>query len=1239
MHRKLILLPVFLLMAAAAELPIQRVDIHVDGARPLAGERSRFAISPSGEIAFTYTLAAHDLSCKPLGLIQPDGEIRLTAVDSESTWNVEGWGTHGFPFDLAYDSTGELHVATRHRGQPYGVDYWRRVDGDWKLESFGAGVTFGGNNVALGLKSGDRPVVISLDRNRSRLAVWERDDGGEWSASLPAMLGNAAAGHFDLVVEGDGRLRVIFCQNGGPAVCATRDLGGDWTKAPISDAAPARMIAATRDASGRTHVSFASGKAVHYAVLGENDTWTSKIVAEAAAGNHAGRTDVSAAGGRVAIAWERGLGPNFAPKDYGGVTGAAMLTTIESDGAVATRELVPNNGGRPSVALSSDGTTAWVGVYTGNTAGDDFYLLRIGPGEAPQVSGDAVSQFRDGCLRDIDSGNAKAELRGLQRIDFSTLTTAQRHDLIGRFLDHDDPRIRKSMAAALGGSVEAQEQFASRMPEILRDPDGLVRKTFLESLAGAENAKFAAPVLETALVGDDPTNRLCAAEVVRQHPDWLAPAVLDRAVEAMIRNLGSGSAEMALEQLVDVGNVREKLGNAAKTGAPLQRVRAALIRFRCGEEIDLGALAEVPGKAGRQTQLALCGLLGQMRRAESVSLLEKLLGSEFPAVRSAAVFALRSVGHNAELKPVAKHPKGFDLLALRANAPESAAAAALTKALGHNDPNVRQKSCDALNRIGAKSARAAIRPLLRDDDAGVRIAAKIAIAALDDQPGEGLIDLETWQNATPNRKTRQINAIHRLPTEVSNGVVQAGGDKQLLIDDFVIARQTGLTRRLHPFEKHPRNPVLQAQAPWEEGWADPFMSTVLYDAAERCFKMWYRCGPRHSLKAYAVSADGIHWERPNIAQNAWQEFSRHNLLGFEGKIATWKKPGNNVLFFPSAEGDARYLSLFYQPPTKDYAISRSADGITWTQPKSVRQAHGDVVGLVSDPAGGDFLFFPKYMRQHEGHTRRSFTAARLASLDAPFSASFPFLAAHRDDARVVEDAARAYGSLLPGTLRLGEFHSEIYSVTAIPYQGVVVALYDLWPVIGSREGPLDMPLKVSRDLKTWTDVDYPRRALSIGEFGEWDSGMVYGGNTLLVVDDRIWLYYLGANMGHCTRILPATKPYHSVGVGLATLRLDGFASLQAAGEPGEFTTKPMNVAGGRLQINARCREGGAIRVALLGPEGNALPGFALEDCVPFTGDDLRHVVRWKSGAEIAAGVVSMRVEVVEAEVFAFQFAP
>jgi hypothetical protein len=1207
-------------------------------------------VSPTGEIAFTWTLTAGEFDCKPLGTISSDGRIAYSAIDSETTWNVEGWGSFGHPSDLVYDRQGSLHVATRFHGQPYGVDYWHQVDGQWRLETFGQNVTFGGNNVALGLLPDDRPVVVCMTRDRTRLAVWERTADGQWNAERPEELQGIAAGYFDLTVSDEGLLQVVSCpQSGGPK-CATRDAAGTWNVVTISTVGVCRNISAASAADGQLRISFAAGETgatirdLNHAQLATDGTWTSKVVARTPENQHVGRTDIAATSTRTAITWERGAGATAVSKDYGSVVGSVELTMIDSKNEPVT-QTVAKSGGRPSLALTPDGRTAWVGVYSGNDNGDDFYLLNCNlAGENPDTieapAFDAQAVFAAGCLRDINSGNELAMRRGMQRLDMSRLPAEQRLQLVDRFLENPDATIRTAIVRELARDPVALQRAADdgKLQPILDDPDRLVRKTLLTHFADdASVAEIGQWLVVAGLASSDAMTRLASAELMREHSDWPVTPAVERAVGSLIADLGhsdvvrSGSAGMALERLADLEPVVTAL-NAALTGGHIdQRAKAALVLWRTKQTFELKHLEE------------------SMRSREGIPLLKLGLDSTIPTVRAAAVYALKSTAHVADLKPVAKHPKGFDLLALRNASPGSkparetqlAAIYTLQSALLHTDANVREKACDALGRVGAKETLGVMGRLTDHRDPGVRIAAATAISVLNGSPGDSLVDQAEWVKTASTRPLQTLNPVYRAPTKVKDGVILAGNDKQLFIDDFVVEEMSGLKRRLHSFKKHARNPVFQAQVPWEEGWADPFMSTVIYDEEQRCFQMWYRCGPRHSLKGYAVSEDGVTWRRPNIAATPWHEFEQHNLLGFDGQIGIWKKPGNNVQFDPHAEDpEDRFQSLFYQHD-KTYGVSRSSDGITWSQPQAVRPAYGDVVSLITDPGKDRYLFFPKYMREHDGFVRRSFAAATLKKLNDPFTAKFPFLAGHREDALVGDGACRAFGSLLPDVTQLNGFHSEIYSVTAMPYEGVFVALYDLWPVIGNREGPLDMPMKVSRDMKTWTDVDFPRRALSIGRFGEWDSGMVYGANTMLVVDDEIRLYYLGANMGHCTKILPMTRPYHTLGVGLATLRLDGFASLQATGEQtGTVTTRPLQIKGDSLFVNADCGADGWLKAERLDAAGNVLPDFTLADCRPVTGDSLSHRITWRGANTLPTGMpetIRIRFTMKNADLYSFRF--
>ena len=89
------------------------------------------------------------------------------------------------------------------------------------------------------------------------------------------------------------------------------------------------------------------------------------------------------------------------------------------------------------------------------------------------------------------------------------------------------------------------------------------------------------------------------------------------------------------------------------------------------------------------------------------------------------------------------------------------------------------------------------------------------------------------------------------------------------------------------------------------------------------------------------------------------------------------------------------------------------------------------------------------------------------------------------------------------------------------------------------------------------------------------------------------------------------------GLGLAKLRLDGFASLNAGRErPGIFITRPLISDGTRLVVNARCRDEGSLAAEMGAVDDNVIPGFSREECDVFSGDSVRHTFSWNGRTEI-----------------------
>merc|ERR1712100_652342 len=68
---------------------------------------------------------------------------------------------------------------------------------------------------------------------------------------------------------------------------------------------------------------------------------------------------------------------------------------------------------------------------------------------------------------------------------------------------------------------------------------------------------------------------------------------------------------------------------------------------------------------------------------------------------------------------------------------------------------------------------------------------------------------------------------------------------------------------------------------------------------------------------------------------------------------------------------------------------------------------------------------------------------------------------------------------------------------------------------------------------------------------EFDSHICFAAHKPLVVNDDVWFYYMGGNGPH--------NGARNSSLGLATLRIDGFAGLRSGQETVTLTTTPLRV--------------------------------------------------------------------------------
>jgi len=209
---------------------------------------------------------------------------------------------------------------------------------------------------------------------------------------------------------------------------------------------------------------------------------------------------------------------------------------------------------------------------------------------------------------------------------------------------------------------------------------------------------------------------------------------------------------------------------------------------------------------------------------------------------------------------------------------------------------------------------------------------------------------------------------------------------------------------------------------------------------------------------------------------------------------------------------------------------------------------------------------------------------------------------------------------------------QIYSMVAFPYQSLWLGFIGLYHA-GTDER-MDIQLVSSRDGRVW-ERHFRDPFLPNGPEGSWDWGVVHmAANAPLLKDRKLYIYYGGLGTRHNVKLQDARQ----LGIGLATLRPDGFVSADAGDQPGHLVTRPLDFDGNRLHVNAAVRPGGEIRVSVLDRRYAPVHGYAVS--LPVTGDAVDLPVRWPQAPDLAAaraaGSVRLRFDLKNASLYGFR---
>ena len=437
--------------------------------------------------------------------------------------------------------------------------------------------------------------------------------------------------------------------------------------------------------------------------------------------------------------------------------------------------------------------------------------------------------------------------------------------------------------------------------------------------------------------------------------------------------------------------------------------------------------------------------------------------------------------------------------------------------------------------------------------------------------------------------------------------------------------------------KHPNNPVLpQGDAhDWDGLQARPWEGrTILYDDEERLFKCWY-AGTDLSLErwwgtGFAVSDDGVHWEKPRLGLYDYRGSRDNNIC-----LMAW---GPVIKDLDEDDPARRYKMIVKGPPReRGIRVGYSPDGIHWSEQTRIdlpewEGTAPDIVALVKDDQDRDASRRFKLIWQGVAPSNKS----------GPELVRVKHLAYGPDVEHL--KASPDNPILHPNDGREQENH---YLMLA-PYAGQYVMPYEYGWYVPNGTGRFgmycaDIRLAVSRDGEHFSRVQPHQTLIGRGPRGDWDSGSLVIADKLVEHNDRLYLYYCGNGEDWTSwpgGNIPEASHFANTGalrpsyMGLATLPIDRFTCLETIDRetPGFVVTQPLAIGArdARLVLNISdvqpLRSWVEVEV-LPADRDEPLTGFGRDDCQPLHRDGLREPVSWRDRqlAELSQDTIRLRI--------------
>jgi len=352
-----------------------------------------------------------------------------------------------------------------------------------------------------------------------------------------------------------------------------------------------------------------------------------------------------------------------------------------------------------------------------------------------------------------------------------------------------------------------------------------------------------------------------------------------------------------------------------------------------------------------------------------------------------------------------------------------------------------------------------------------------------------------------------------------------------------------------------------------------------------------------------------------------------------------KDPGEKFKYF-ATEWENAYWRMVYRV---------SADGVHWSKYKLRPLIWGDRttafhnpfrdVWILSQRIGGEpvgrarsYLEAPTAMDLMEAVTPNE--SPKVNDVEIPVAQGWSVLWTNADDLDP-RHADPKYAESAP----------ELYNLDAAPYESLMIGYFSIWQGPSNEEcGELklqkrnDILLGFSRDGFHWDRPCRERFISCTWDEENWRYGNVQSvASGCLVVGDKLYFYFSGR-----AKPREGSKSWDAdAATGLAILRRDGFASMDAGPNTETLTTRPVTFKGKHLFVNVDCPKG-ELKVEVLDKDGEVIEPFTLANCEPVSSDKTLVQVNWREGKDLAALAnkpVRFRFQLTNGSLYSFWVSP